>query len=181
MNDLYLEHHGIKGQRWGIRRFQNYDGTYTQEGLARYNESLKRLNNAKSDYEKAKQTGDSVKIAKASEQRRIAQAEEKKAYKDLKNEKLRDQGKQLYEKGKTIESIENGRRRLGKALAAVGIVSSAAVAITDQSEMGSKGKARTYAAIIALDAAASAGAGIAYAKNMRDEKKMRTYWHQRGK
>lgn len=24
---LYLMHHGIKGQKWGIRRFQNYDGT----------------------------------------------------------------------------------------------------------------------------------------------------------
>ena len=24
---LYLCHHGIKGQRWGVRRFQNYDGT----------------------------------------------------------------------------------------------------------------------------------------------------------
>jgi len=23
----YLIHHGIKGQRWGIRRYQNYDGT----------------------------------------------------------------------------------------------------------------------------------------------------------
>lgn len=23
----HLEHHGIKGQKWGIRRFQNYDGT----------------------------------------------------------------------------------------------------------------------------------------------------------
>ena len=23
----YLKHHGIKGQKWGIRRFQNYDGT----------------------------------------------------------------------------------------------------------------------------------------------------------
>lgn len=37
----YLEihelcHHGIKGQRQGVRRFQNEDGTLTEEGLARY-------------------------------------------------------------------------------------------------------------------------------------------------
>lgn len=27
-----LAHHGIKGQRWGVRRFQNKDGTLTTEG-----------------------------------------------------------------------------------------------------------------------------------------------------
>lgn len=32
-NELY--HYGIKGQRWGIRRYQNEDGTYTSEGAAR--------------------------------------------------------------------------------------------------------------------------------------------------
>lgn len=32
----YLAHHGIKGQKWGIRRFQNDDGTLTEEGKARY-------------------------------------------------------------------------------------------------------------------------------------------------
>ena len=31
----YLEHHGIKGQRWGIRRFQNKDGTLTKAGKLR--------------------------------------------------------------------------------------------------------------------------------------------------
>lgn len=32
----YLSHHGIKGQRWGIRRYQNEDGTLTEEGMRRY-------------------------------------------------------------------------------------------------------------------------------------------------
>lgn len=31
-----LEHHGIKGMKWGIRRYQNPDGTLTAEGKARY-------------------------------------------------------------------------------------------------------------------------------------------------
>lgn len=31
-----LYHHGILGQRWGVRRFQNMDGTYTQAGRDRY-------------------------------------------------------------------------------------------------------------------------------------------------
>lgn len=31
----YLQHYGIKGQKWGLRRFQNSDGTYTEEGKAR--------------------------------------------------------------------------------------------------------------------------------------------------
>lgn len=31
-----LAHYGIKGQSWGVRRFQNEDGTLTEEGKARY-------------------------------------------------------------------------------------------------------------------------------------------------
>lgn len=31
----HLEHHGIKGQKWGIRRFQNENGTWTSLGKRR--------------------------------------------------------------------------------------------------------------------------------------------------
>lgn len=35
MSKNYLAHHGIKGQKWGIRRYQNADGSLTSEGRKR--------------------------------------------------------------------------------------------------------------------------------------------------
>lgn len=37
MYDNYLSHHGIIGQKWGIRRYQNPDGTLTEAGRKRLN------------------------------------------------------------------------------------------------------------------------------------------------
>lgn len=34
-----LYHHGIKGQRWGVRRFQNPDGSLTAKGIKRISEN----------------------------------------------------------------------------------------------------------------------------------------------
>lgn len=31
--DDYLVHHGVKGQKWGVRRYQNEDGSLTAEGM----------------------------------------------------------------------------------------------------------------------------------------------------
>ena len=41
MNNVYLAHHGIKGQKWGVRRYQNPDGSYTDEGKRRYGSGSK--------------------------------------------------------------------------------------------------------------------------------------------
>lgn len=35
MNNTFLIHHGIKGMHWGVRRFQNKDGSYTSDGKSR--------------------------------------------------------------------------------------------------------------------------------------------------
>lgn len=35
----YISHHGIKGQRWGVRRYQNPDGTLTNAGKQHVSET----------------------------------------------------------------------------------------------------------------------------------------------
>ncbi len=37
MTELELYHYGIKGQKWGIRRYQYADGSLTPAGHKRYN------------------------------------------------------------------------------------------------------------------------------------------------
>lgn len=39
----YLIHYGTKGQKWGIRRYQNPDGTLTPEGKLRYSRQEKKI------------------------------------------------------------------------------------------------------------------------------------------
>lgn len=37
MNNDYIMHWGIRGQKWGVRRYRNPDGTLTDAGKRRYN------------------------------------------------------------------------------------------------------------------------------------------------
>ena len=40
---MEIYHHGIKGQKWGVRRYQYADGTYTPAGKKRYSSSKSKL------------------------------------------------------------------------------------------------------------------------------------------
>ena len=48
---VYLAHHGILGQRWGIRRYQNPDGSLTPAGVRHLEKQDAKW--AKKNYEKA--------------------------------------------------------------------------------------------------------------------------------
>lgn len=70
----YLAHHGILGMKWGIRKYQNPDGTLTAAGKLRYN--------ADGSKKTRKERRDAVKKAKAQkkalEKARQARVEKKK-------------------------------------------------------------------------------------------------------
>lgn len=65
-----LYHHGIKGQRWGIRRYQNKDGTLTPAGK-------KRAAKLESDYEKVtgKKMGDASQTSSKKSMKEMTDAE----------------------------------------------------------------------------------------------------------
>ena len=123
-----LYHHGIKGMKWGVRRYQNKDGTLTDAGKKRYSQDVE---NAKSRYQeartKAKQANSVAKKAmhlyeivpneknftRAQETRDayiVAKKESKIAeldYKIAKNGPIQDNGKKSKHRAMLEEKYQN--------------------------------------------------------------------------
>ena len=61
-----LYHHGVKGQKWGVRRFQNLDGSLTDLGkrLKESRQIRKENRQRKKDYKKAKMITEGEKMRK---------------------------------------------------------------------------------------------------------------------
>ena len=55
-----LAHHGILGQKWGVRRFQNADGSLTDAGRIRYAKDEARID---SDYRRYKRQRKNIERA----------------------------------------------------------------------------------------------------------------------
>lgn len=59
-SDTYLQHFGIPGMKWGVRRWQNDDGTLNDFGRARYGNRYHKVNeaSAKRQLERYKKSDD---------------------------------------------------------------------------------------------------------------------------
>ena len=96
MENNELQHWGIKGQKWGVRRYQNADGTLTAAGKKRYNKELTKLREEKKVLENKRKT--QAKIDKLDAMRKEiddmksgkkpAAESGKKSIKDMSNEEL---------------------------------------------------------------------------------------------
>ena len=88
MNADELKHYGIKGMKWGVRRFQNKDGSLTADGRKRYgSEDLKSM---QKQVNQGKNVVDGVKKTRAKAAERQTEKKIREDLSKMSDQELRD-------------------------------------------------------------------------------------------
>lgn len=105
----YLEHHGILGQKWGVRRFESANGHLTAAGKARYN------TDENGDYQKSGAGVQKAKKHSRKEIKKAGNAEYDKVYDKLYEK--HDDPDWVHEKAKAAQQqVESKLKAENKAL-----------------------------------------------------------------
>lgn len=99
-----LAHHGIKGQKWGVRRFQNKNGTLTGAGKKRYSSDFEEkkaaYKTAKKAYNKAFNKADTYRVAAWSPSKKQRQANDERWDDAFKKGQALNKAEKAYKKAK---------------------------------------------------------------------------------
>lgn len=125
-----LYHYGIPGMKWGIRRYQNYDGSYIKAGLKRYNSSKEIYEKKREEYKRIKNNKNASRYEKRYAKSKMKEAKRKmnKDYKHLALDKKADEGKILYSEGKRITQNARTTYMIGR----LGVYASAGAELAKQ-------------------------------------------------
>ena len=128
MSELY--HYGIKGQKWGIRRYQNEDGSLTAEGKKRYYEKgavlFDTMLSERNKYNKKFDKLTTKMEAKKAAGKKISRLDRMRATYYGKN--VRYQDKRAANLDKWLPREERARSAMGKAMIPGLVASGAAIA-----------------------------------------------------
>ena len=172
--------------KWGVRRYQKYDGSYTKAGVKRYQEAEGKYDSAKKAYDSAKAGGNKSDIKRAKSSLQSAKRKMKSAYRQLKYDKRGDEGKKLYQQGKTItsNSIKNRYGQLGIFIGANALNQVVGRSLNKRQAVLITKKYGTIPMSKISQTAIGVGGSIATAmlqgKTMSDNKKLRAYYGHTG-
>lgn len=119
MNADELKHYGIKGMKWGVRRFQNSDGSLTADGKKRY--SGDNLKDIQKQVNQGKNVVDGVKKTKAKAAEKRTEKKIKDDLSQMSDKELRDIVNRLnmeerYTQVMKSRGVETGKSRADKIL-----------------------------------------------------------------
>ena len=115
MNADELKHYGVKGMKWGVRRFQNSDGSLTADGKKRY--SGDNLKDIQKQVNQGKNVVDGVKKTKTKAAEKQHEKKIKSDLSQMSDKELRDIVNRLNMEERYMQVMKSRDVQVGKSKA----------------------------------------------------------------